>query len=92
MSETITYTPKERILICLTQLFCQLWFGLIKGEQTYPDESTSAFVYRTEKKKWIERVNRLMKDPEHCRVAYEREKKGTQQAPEYRAKFDGDEE
>ena len=43
----MNYTVTQRILINLTQLLCQVWFGWWKGEQTYPDESTSAFVFRT---------------------------------------------
>ena len=45
----MNYTVTQRILINLTQLLCQVWFGWVKGEQTYADESTSAFVFRTRK-------------------------------------------
>ena len=84
----VTYTVSQRILINLTQMFCQLWFGLVKGEKTYPDESTSAFVWRTQKVRWIKWVNWIMGDPEHCRMAYIHEFDGTQNAPDYRQKFD----
>lgn len=78
------YTVKQRILICLTQIVCQIWFGWIKGEETYPDESTSAFVQRTNKTRWISWINWFMNDAEHCQKAYESEKSGIQNAPEYR--------
>lgn len=78
------YTPWERVLICLTNLFGNFWFGLIQGEKTYPDESTSAFVWRTKKTRWIKFVNFLMRDPEHCHDAYVHESDGRQNAPEYR--------
>jgi len=77
----------KNVLIALTQLFCQVWFGLIKGEKTYPDESTSAFVFRTKKWRWVKWVNWLFDDPNHCRDAYEHEKDGSQNAPDYGAKF-----
>ena len=81
----MTYTVWQRILINLTQMLCQLWFGWIKGEQTFADESTSAFVWRTNKHRWIQWVNWLMRDPDHCYKAYLSEKNGSQNAPEYRA-------
>lgn len=85
---TTTYSVAQRILINLTQLLCQVWFGWIKGEVTYPDESTSAFVFRTRKWRLVRWINWIFRDPQHCRTAYESEKLGTQNAPEYRAKFD----
>ena len=85
---TTTYSAGERILIALTQLLCQVWFGWIKKETTWADESTSAFVWRTGKVRWILWVNWLFADLNHCETAYKREKDGSQNAPEYRAKFD----
>lgn len=78
------YSVKQRILINLTQLFCQVWFGLIKKETTWADESTSAFVWRTKKVRWILWVNWLFNDLNHCAEAYASEKNGLQNAPEYR--------
>lgn len=82
------YTVKQRILINLTQLFCQIWFGCWKKEMTWADESTSAFVWRTGKVRWILWINWLFSDLNHCESAYKAEKNGAQNAPEYRAKFD----
>ncbi len=76
------------ILINLTQLFCQVWFGKIKKETTWADESTSAFVWRTKKIRWILWINWLFNDLNHCENACKSEKDGTQNAPEYRQKFD----
>lgn len=84
------YTPWERVLICLTNLFGNFWFGLIKGEKTYPDESTSAFVWRTKKLSWIVVIDWLMRDEQHCFDAYVHGSDGRQNAPEYRAKFDNE--
>ena len=78
------YTPWQRVLICLTNLFGNVWFGLIRGEKTYPDESTSAFVWRTDKRRWIAFVNWLMRDKNHCFEAYLHETDGRQNAPEYK--------
>ena len=80
MNSTVT----QRILINLTQLLCQVWFGWWKGEQTYPDESTSAFVFRTRKWTCVKWVNWIFSNPSHCKEAYESEMQGTQNAPEYR--------
>ena len=80
----MNYTVTQRILINLTQLLCQVWFGWWKGEQTYPDESTSAFVFRTRKWTWGKLVNWIFSNPSHCKEAYESEMQGTQNAPEYR--------
>lgn len=80
----MNYTVTQRILINLTQLLCQVWFGWWKGEQTYPDESTSAFVFRTRKWTWVKWVNWIFSNPSHCKEAYESEMQGTQNAPEYR--------
>ena len=82
------YTPWERVLICLTNLFGNVWFGLIRGEKTYPDESTSAFVYRTKKPRWERFINFMFRNPNHCAEAYLHEQDGRQNAPEYRKKFD----
>ena len=83
--EYMPYTVQQRILINLTQLLCQVWFGWLKGEQTYADESTSAFVFRTQKLRWMNWINWIFSDPNHCREAYASELNGTQNAPEYRA-------
>lgn len=79
-----TYTRWQRFLIACTQLFGQVWFGLIRGEDIYPDESTSAYVWRTDKKRWIRFVNWLLRDADHCRNAWISERSGIQNAPEYR--------
>lgn len=50
----------------------------------YPDESISAFVYRTNKPRWISVINWAFRDENHCRDSYRSEKYGTQNAPEYR--------
>lgn len=84
----VTYTVRQRVLINLTQIFCQIWFGWWKGETTYADESTSAFVWRTQKPRWIKWINWIFDDPKHCENAFNAELKGLQNAPEYRAKFD----
>lgn len=51
----------------------------------YPDESISAYVFRTGKTRWIAAINWLFRDDYHCFDAYTSEKHGTQNAPEYRA-------
>ena len=81
--ESLFNRIKINILINITQLFCQLWFGLYKKEVTYADESTSAFVWRTKKTSWIKWINWIFKDPTHCEQAYISELSGIQNAPEY---------
>lgn len=73
------YTHFQRVLLCLTNLFGNIFF---KG--IYPDESTSAYVFRKQYHKWIKFVNFLFQDPMHCKNAYKAEHEGKQNAPEYR--------
>lgn len=82
------YTQWQKFLITLTQMFGTVWFGLIRGEDIAPDESTSAFVWRRNKTGWIKVIDWLARNPTHCKEAYMSEKCGTQNAPEYRQKFD----
>ena len=51
----------------------------------YPDESISAYVYRTDKTQWIAFINFIFRDESHCFDSFISEKNGTQNAPEYRA-------
>ena len=76
-------TRTEKFLIALDQTLGQVLFGDI-----YPDETISAYVWRTRKTGWIRFINWLFRSPTHCWVAYESEHNGSQQAPDYRAKFD----
>ena len=69
-----------KILLTLDQAIGPWLFSDI-----YPDESISAFVYRTRRRGWIRFVNWLARDKFHCEIAYLSEKNGTQNAPEYRA-------
>ena len=71
-----------KILIALDQLCGVLFF-----RDCYPDETISAYVFRTRKYRWIKVINWLFNDPSHCRQSYESEQYGYQLAPEYRAKF-----
>lgn len=80
------YTALQGILINCTQMFGQVWLKWIKGDDIWPDESTSAFVWRKNYQKWIKFVNWLSRNPNHCKEAFDSEKNGTQNAPEYRAK------
>ena len=80
-----TYSHWDNFLINCTQMFGSIWFGLILDEDIAADEATSAFVWRKKKTGWIRFVNWLMRDQNHCADAYESEKNGTQNAPEYRA-------
>lgn len=47
----------------------------------------SSYFWRTDKKGWIKRVDRLFGDG-HCKTSYEHSKAQLFDAPEYRAKFD----
>ena len=78
------YTQWEKFLITLTQMFGTIWFGLIRGEDISPDESTSAFVWRRNKTGWIALIDWLSGNPNHCKEAYMSEKLGLQNSPEYR--------
>ena len=80
------YTALQGLLINCTQMFGQVWFKWIKKDDIWPDESTSAFVWRKQYKKWIKFVNWLSRNSKHCEEAYNSEKLGLQNAPEYRAK------
>jgi hypothetical protein len=73
------YNHLQRVLLCLTNLFGNIFFRGI-----YPDESTSAYVFRKQYKRWISFVNWLFRDPLHCETAYKSEHEGIQNAPEYR--------
>jgi len=77
------YTHLQNVLINLTQLFGNIWFGLIKNDDITADESTSAFVWRKQYKGWIKFVNFLARNPNHCEEAYVSEKDRTQISPDY---------
>ena len=76
-------TRTQKLLIALDRALGQVLFGDI-----YPDETISAYVWRTHKTVWIRFINWLFRSPIHCWAAYVSEQEGTQNAPDYRAKFD----
>ena len=83
MSEQKTYTRWMRFLIALDQAL-----GTIIFRDCWPDETMSAYVWRRGRKHWIKAINWIMRDPDHCRNSWISERSGTQNAPEYRQKFD----
>lgn len=68
-----------KILLTLDQALGPCLF-----DDIYPDESISAYCFRTKKTRWIQFINWLFHDKYHCEIAYESERNGTQNAPEYR--------
>ena len=73
------YTRWMRFLIALDQAL-----GTIIFRDCWPDETMSAYVWRTKKVRWIAFINWLMRDEQHCFDAYVHEADGRQNAPEYR--------
>ena len=65
-------------MIALDQALGQVLFGDI-----YPDETISAYVWRTQKTDWIKRVDRFFGDG-HCRTSYEHSMDHLFDALEYR--------
>ena len=72
-----------KILLALDQFFGALLFRGI-----FPDESISAYCYRKSYWRRVALIDWLMREKGHCFNAYFSEKNGTQNAPDYRAKFD----
>lgn len=68
-----------KILLTLDQA---LGPWIFKG--IYPDESISAYVYRTHKTLWIAFINFIFRDENHCFNAFLSEVNGSQNAPDYR--------
>ena len=79
----MAYTHLQNVLINLTQLFGNIWFGLIKKDDITADESTSAFVWRKQYTRWIKFIDFLARNPKHCEEAYNSEKNRLQISPDY---------
>lgn len=73
-------TRTFKILLTLDQALGPWLF-----KDIYPDESISAYVYRTDKTRWIAFINFIFRDENHCFDSLMSEKNGSQNAPEYRA-------
>lgn len=72
-----------KIFLALDQFLGSLLFSGI-----FPDESISAYCYRKSYWRRVALIDFLMREKGHCFNAYFSEKNGTQNAPDYRAKFD----
>ena len=68
----------RKILIALDQLLGSLLFDGIA-----PDETISAYVWRRGYSRRVALLDAVF-GANHCKESYESEKKGTQNAPEYR--------
>ena len=68
-----------KILLALDQ-FC----GALLFDGIYPDESISAYCWRKGYMRRVAVINWIMRDDWHCYNAWQSEKNGTQNAPEYR--------
>ena len=55
----------------------------------WPDETLSARAWRLREQvkwaRWVKRINRLFRDPDHCEHSYRSEQERQQLAPEYRS-------
>ena len=52
--------------------------------RTQPDETISAWAYRTDRRKWVKFINWLFRDPDHCASSFMAELLRTQGPEEYR--------
>ena len=73
-------TRTFKILLCLDNLLGNLLFRGIG-----PDESISAYCWRKGYMRRVAIIDWIMREEYHCFNAYMSEKRGTQNAPEYRA-------
>lgn len=71
-------TYLRNVLIAIDQLFGTVFL------RTQPDETISAWAYRTEQRRWITCINWLFGDPHHCALSYMAEYERTQLPEEYR--------
>lgn len=72
-------TRTRKILLALDQ-----FFGSILFKGIWPDETISAYCYRKNYWKRVAIIDWIMREENHCAIAYLNEKNRTQNAPEYR--------
>lgn len=68
----------RNVLVALDQLVGTVFL------HTQPDETISAWAYRTERTRWIAAINWVFDDPHHCALSYMAEFARTQLPEEYR--------
>ena len=78
-------TRVRKILISFDQFLGSLLFEGIGA-----DETISAYCWRRGYTRRVALINWIMRDPDHCRNSWISERSGTQNAPEYREKFDNE--
>lgn len=71
----------KNIAIALDQLAGTIFL------RTQPDETISAWAYRTDRKRWVRAINWLFRNPEHCAESFMAELLRTQEPEEYRKSF-----
>ena len=80
MAEVIDLTAKpNRVLLAF-----DIFIGTLMFSDCYPTEPTSSYVWRRNRYRWIQFINWLFRDPEHCRISFEHSKQHLFDAPEYR--------
>lgn len=68
----------NRIVLAL-----DIFLGTLLFSECWPTAPMSSYFWRTDKKGWIKRVDRVLGDG-HCRTSYEHSKAQLFDAPEYR--------
>lgn len=79
-SDAIDLTVKRNRVILALDIF----LGTILFSECYPTEPMSSYVWRRKRWNWIEFIDFIAFNQNHCRESYEHSKAHLFDAPEYR--------